>query len=129
LGELIQIEPDLIELGYQIIAISADSPGSLKQSQQKHKPKYRLLSDSSMQGAIALGIAWRVDAETMEKYQGFGIDLEQASGESHHILPVPAAYVLGTDGIIKFAYVNPDHRVRVPSAVLLAAAKAALDNR
>ena len=129
MGELIRIEPDLIELGYQIIAISADSPDVLKQSQTKHKPNYRLLSDSTMQGSMALGIAWRVDAETMEKYKGFGIDIEEASGKSHHILPVPAAYVLGTDGIIKFAYINPDHRVRVPSAVLLAAAKTSLENR
>ena len=123
---MIRIEPALLELGYQIIAISADRPEVLQQSQQKHNPNYLLLSDSSMQGAKALGIAWKADAATLKKLQGFGIDIEQASGEKHHILPVPAAYVLGTDGVIKFAYINPDHKVRVPSAVLLTAAQEAL---
>jgi peroxiredoxin len=123
---LIRIEPDLLELGYQIIAISADSPATLNQSQQKHKPNYLLLSDDSMKGAMALGIAWKVDDAMMKKLGGFGIDIEKASGETHRILPVPAAYVVGTDGTIKFAYINPDHRVRVPSTVLLAAAKEAL---
>lgn len=126
MGELIRIEPALLELGYQILAVSADSPQMLAQSQSKHKPNYHLLSDHSMQGAIALGIAWRVDDKTLEKFKGFGIDLEKASGETHHLLPVPTAYVIGTDGLIKFAYINPDHRVRIQVDVLLAMAKAAL---
>lgn len=126
MGELIRIEPALLELGYQILAVSADKPEVLQQSQSKHKPNYRLLSDHSMKGAIALGIAWRVDDQTLEKYRGFGIDLEKASGETHHLLPVPTAYVIGTDGLIKFAYANPDHRVRIQADVLLAMAKAAL---
>ncbi len=126
MGELIRIEPALLELGYQILAVSADKPGVLQQSQTKHKPNYRLLSDHSMKGAIALGIAWRVDDKTLEKYRSFGIDLEQASGQTHHLLPVPTAYVIGTDGLIKFAYSNPDHRVRINADVLLTMAKAAL---
>ncbi len=121
-----RIEPALLDLGYQILAVSADKPEVLRQSQTRHKPNYRLLSDHSMRGAIALGIAWRVDDQTLEKYRGLGVDLEQASGEPHHLLPIPSAYVVGTDGLIKFVYTNPDHRVRIHADVLLAAAKAAL---
>ena len=124
MGELIRIEPQLLEMGYQILAVSSDSPEYLSQSKQKHQMNYVLLSDHSMIGAMALGIAWQVNAETLTLYQGYGIDLEKASGERHHILPVPAAYVVGTDGRIRFAYVNPDHKVRVPASVLLEAARA-----
>lgn len=118
-----RIEPELLEMGYQILAVSADSPEFLAQSKQKHQMGYQLLSDHSMQGAMALGIAWRVSDAMLEKLKGYGIDLEQASGEKHHILPVPAAYVIDRDGKISFAYVNPDHKVRVPAQVLLEAAK------
>ncbi len=111
-------------MGYQILAVSADSPEYLMQSKQKHKMNYRLLSDHSMQGAMALGIAWQVNAENLKMLQGYGIDLEKASGEKHHILPVPAAFVVGVDGKIKFVYVNQDHMVRVPAKVLLVAARA-----
>lgn len=113
-------------MGYQILAVSADSPEFLAQSRQKHQMGYALLSDHSMKGAMALGIAWQVNAEGLKMLKGYGIDLEKASGEGHHILPVPAAYVVGTDGRIRFAYVNPDHKVRVPAAVLLEAARAEL---
>jgi peroxiredoxin len=124
LGELIRIEPQLLKLGYQIIAVSADSPENLRQSKKKHQPNYLLLSDNSMQGAKSLGIAWQVTEQTYEKYKGFGIDLEQAAGKTHHLLPVPTAYIINTEGIIKFAYTNPDHRIRINPDVLLAAAKA-----
>ncbi len=114
-------------MGYQILAVSADSPEYLVQSRQKHQMGYTLLSDHSMKGAMALGIAWQVNDENLKILKGFGIDLEKASGESHHILPVPAAYVVGKDGRISFAYVNPDHKVRVPASVLLEAARVGLE--
>ena len=124
MGELIRIEPQLIELGYQIIAVSADSPEFLRQSEKKHQPNYLLLSDSDMEGAKALGIAWKLNDAMLKKYREYGINLEETSGRTHHLLPVPAAYVIDTKGVIKFAYINPDHRVRINPEVLLAAAQA-----
>ncbi len=114
-------------MGYQVLAVSADSPEFLAQSKQKHQMSYQLLSDHSMQGAKRLGLAWQVNDAMLKKLEGFGIDLEKASGEKHHILPVPAALVLGTDGKVRFIYVNPDHKVRVPAQVLLEAAKAGIN--
>ena len=79
-----------------------------------------------MKAARALGIAFRMDDATLERYKGCGIDLETASGETHHLLPVPSVFIVGKDGLIKFTYVNPDYKVRVAPDVLLAAARAAL---
>jgi peroxiredoxin len=126
LVQLQSIEPKLTEMGYQLIAISADRPEKMRESINKHHLKYTLLSDSKMTGAMTLGIAFRVDDETLQRYKEHGIDLEDASGESHHMLPVPAAFVLGTDGVVQFEYINPHYQVRVDPDVLLAAAKAAL---
>lgn len=92
----------------------------------KHGLKYTLLSDSKMAGARALGIAFKVDDTTLERYGQYGIDLEKSTGERHHVLPVPSVFVVGKDGIINFEYVNPNYKVRLQPEVLLAAAKAAL---
>ena len=67
-----------------------------------------------------------MDAESLATYKKYGIDLEAASGENHHQLPVPSVFVY-VDGKMVFQYVNPDHRVRAPSAVLLAALQSAAD--
>ena len=50
--------------------------------------------------------------------------LEGSSGETHHVLPAPATFIIGTDGIIQFQYTNPDYKVRLHPDVLLAAARA-----
>lgn len=76
-----------------------------------------------MNAAKAFGLAFRVPDETVERYKGFGIDLEQRSGQEHHLLPVPAVFVLDEDARIQFQYVNPDYRVRVPARVVLEAAR------
>lgn len=126
LGQLKTIEDQLTQLGYQIIAISPDSPEKLTESIEKHEIKYRLLSDSNMDCARAFGIAYKVDEKTVERYKGSGIDLTYNSGEKSYLLPVPSVFVIGTDGVIQFEYVNPNYRVRLDPYVLLAVARAAL---
>ncbi len=126
LGQLQMVEPELLKLGYQIIAVSPDLPSNLGESVDKHELTYTLLSDHAMKAAQAFGIAFRVSEATLTKYIGYGIDLEAASGEQHHLLPVPAVFIIGQDGLIKFTYVNPDYKIRVDPTVLVDAAKAAL---
>lgn len=126
LGQLQEIDPQLREMGYRIMAISPDLPANLKTSVEKGELTYTLLSDSTMAAAKAFGLAFTVDDATLAKYEEYGINLETASGEKHHMLPVPAVFLIGKDGIIDFVYANPDYKTRIDSEVLLAAAKAAL---
>lgn len=123
LGQLQSIESALINLGYQIIAISPDRPAKLQESMQKRELRYQLVSDSKMEGAKAMGLAFRVSEETLDQFGKWGIDLEAASGERHHLLPVPAVFVLNEEGVIEFQFVNPDYRVRLDPEILLSVAR------
>ncbi len=127
MGQLQTIAGDLEKLGYQIIAISPDRPEKLKESLGKNKVEYLLLSDSGMEAALALGVAFKVDDDTLEIYKKYNIDLEQASGRDHHLLPVPSVFVFDKKAKVRFTYVNPDYRIRIDPAVLLAAAKVAAE--
>lgn len=126
LGQLQEIEPKLRELGYRIIAISPDRPEKISESMESGKMTYTLLSDSTMEASKAFGIAFEVEAPMLKKLDSYNIDIEAASGEKHHLLPVPSVFIAGTDGIIDFSYSNPDYKTRLAPDVLLAAAKAAL---
>jgi len=126
LGQLQTIEPELLKLGYRILAISPDRPEKLGGSEQTHKLTYTLLSDHTMSAARAFGVAFRVEDGTLETYKGYGIDLEAESGENHHLLPVPSVFIVGTDGTVKFVYANPDYKIRLAPDVLLGAAKMAI---
>lgn len=126
LRELSEIEEPLRAMGVRIVAISPDRPAILRENLENEKRTYTLLSDSSMAAAKAFGIAFRVDDATVEKYRGYGIDLEEASGKSHHLLPVPAVFIVGMDGTVKFAYANADYKVRLSAGALLDAARKAV---
>ncbi len=127
-AELTKIEDELINLGYQIWALSPDRPEKLKESIQENNIQYTLLSDSEAQAIQALGLAFKVEESLVKKYKDkYSIDLEDASGKKHHVLPVPAAYVINTKGEIVYSYYNVDYKTRVPSQTLLEEAKKAVD--
>ena len=121
-----EIEQDLINLGYQLFAISPDIADQLQATVDKNELKYRLLSDRGMKATQAFGIAFRNEEMVRSYRESYRLDLEEYAGDDHHMLPVPAVFVLDTEGRIAFHYVNPDYRVRLPGTVLLEAAKAAV---
>lgn len=123
MGELQSIEDDLTKLGYKLIALSMDKPEKLMTSVQKHDVKYELFSDSKANACTSFGIAFRAADEYVNKLKGYDMDIEADSGQKHHILPVPAVFLVDTEGTIKFEYVNPDYRERVKAELLLAAAR------
>ncbi len=90
----------------------------------KAKLKYPLFSDSSVELAAAFGLAFHMADETVELYLSqYKIDLEKASGEKHHNLPVPSVYIVKADGSIHFVHTDPDHTARLGSEELLAHAQ------
>jgi peroxiredoxin len=126
LGQLQEIEPRLVELGYQIVAISPDSPEKVRAVSTKKGYSFRLLSDSDLKAARAMGVAYQVDDETFRLLKQYDIDIEAASGRTHRLLPVPSVFILDKKGVIQYEYVNPDYKVRLEGDVLLAAAEAAV---
>ncbi len=119
LGKLQTIESEVLAAGYQIAAISPDRPEELQKSITRHSLTYNLYSDSSMSAAKAFRLAFTVDNVTVVKYRLVGINLEKASGEKHHMLPVPAVFIVDMDGVIRYAYSNPDYKVRMETDKIL----------
>ena len=116
----------MTELGYQLLFISPDRPEKIREATEKTGFTYTLLSDSKLETAQAFGIAYRVNDEMVKLYKRYNIDLGEASGETHQMLPVPSVFVLDKKATIHFQYVNPNYKVRIAPSVLLAAAKSAL---
>lgn len=76
-----------------------------------------------MEAAREFRVAYRVDAPTLSALTNFGINLEEASGEKHNLLPVPAVFLTDANGLIHFQYVNPDYKVRVDPDLLVTAVR------
>lgn len=124
LGDLQKVNKEVDNLGFQIVAISPDQPSVAKTHNSNNKHKYTTLSDSNLDLAKHFGIVFKVNDALFKKYKTkYGIDLEANSGKKHHLLPVPSVFLIDTDGIVKFSYVNVDYKVRLDSKVLLSAIK------
>ena len=121
------IQDDLQAAGCQLIAISVDRPAKLYDAPKRDmQPTFTLLSDQDAKAIDAFGLSYVVPDELVAKYKNsYGVDLEGDSGRTHHKLPHPAVYITNTKGKILFAYVNPDYKVRLEPAKILAAAKQA----
>lgn len=127
LAEMRKTEAQLKDMGFDLWFISMDKPELLLESLDDPDIGYTIYSDSSLSATRSFGLAYKMPDEMVERYKNYNIDLEKASGKTHHVLPAPATYIIGTDGIINFAYINPDYKVRLAPSILLAAAEAYLD--
>jgi len=127
LAALGEAQPALSAAGYQLVAISPDRPEKLRAKPSHEHLPFTLYSDSKMGAAQAFGIAFQVEDALVAKYkESYGIDLEGDSGETHHLLPHPAVFIVDAGGTIRYAHVNPDYKVRLSPEEIIAAANQAL---
>ena len=123
LNDLQNYENKIVNLGFQIIAISMDKPDNVSASIEKHNLKYELYSDSKANACKSFGIAFHVEYDYINKLKNYNMDIEKSSGENHHILPVPSVFVTDDKGKIVFEYVNPNYKERISGKLLLEAVK------
>ncbi|SHJ15871.1 peroxiredoxin-like family protein [Flavobacterium terrae] len=111
------IENEILSLGYQILAISPDSPSSLSKTLDKDQLNYTLLSDSKGELLTALGITF--EAPLIYK----PIISKGSNKVNKNFLPVPSVYVINEDNKIVFEYIAPDYKNRISEQLLLAVLK------
>ncbi|WP_166422004.1 peroxiredoxin-like family protein [Paraglaciecola sp. 20A4] len=127
LAGLKDIESSLDELGYQILAISPETPAQLQAQKLQSKFTVQLLSDSKLNTIRGFGIGYYVAEETTAKYKTKkGVELNASDSSGHAVLPAPAVFILDEQGIIKFSYVNPNYKQRLAPELLYQAAKYSL---
>lgn len=119
LAGLNEIEEEIDKLGFQVLAISQDDVASINETKEEKDLDYSVVSDPEMEFAQKMGVAYKMDDKTIERYKGYGIDLKG----SGYQLPAPAVFVVDKEGVIQFTYVNPNYSVRLNPEVLLAVLK------
>ena len=115
LAGLAEIENSVLELGFQIIAISPDDHRNLIASSDKNAYRYQLLSDPDAKLIQKIGIGFMTNAKTKDY-----IIKKSPQGEPSPVMPVPAVMVLDKTGKILFEYINPEYSQRLSGDMLLA---------
>lgn len=104
--------PQIEKAGAAFIAIS---PQTVKQSffmHDQHKLRFPLLSDADNKIARQFGLTYRVPEPQEAVYRRAFVNLPFTNGDDSWELPIPATYILDSDGTVLHASANEDYTER-----------------
>ena len=131
LQALEEARSDIEARGASVVAISIQNAANSRKSVRENKVGFPILVDAGGAVAAEFGLRYSLKPDLIELYKTLGNDLAVINGETSWSLPMPGRYVIGQDGVVAYAEVNPDYTNRPdPSELLpvldqLARAKAA----
>ena len=111
--------PEIAARGANLVAISPQTAPNSRKSQRDNKLEFPILSDVKSEVANAFGIRFALPDYLVGLYKSFKNDLPAFNDDPSWVLPMPARYVIGTDGIIAYSEVNPDYTERPDPSELL----------
>ncbi|RTE67445.1 AhpC/TSA family protein [Amphritea opalescens] len=111
-------------LGAQLVAISPQVPDGSMTKDAISEMDFSVLSDQDAQVAAAFGVAWEVP-EFMAEHMRVDrqLDLADINNGNGHVLPIPATFIIGRDGVVTWRYVDVDYRTRSEPDDIIAALK------
>src|SRR5271154_3341835 len=99
-------------LGASLVAISPQTAPNRRKSERENALSFPILSDHGNAIANEFGLRFRLPDELIALYKGFGNDLAVGNGEPSWTLPMPARYIIDSNGVIAYAEVNADYTKR-----------------
>jgi peroxiredoxin len=123
---LAKIAPEVERLGAQIVAISPEKGRYGAELKSYAKAPFPVLADINNGYALELNLLFWVGDEKRKAMEAGGFDIAPYQGNETWMLPIPATFIVGRDGLVKARYIDPDYRKRMDLDELLAALKSAL---
>ena len=111
--------PEIQARGANLVAISPQTAPNSRKSQRDNKLDFPILSDEHSKVAASFGLRFSLPDYLVDLYKSFKNDLPVFNNDPAWVLPMPARYVVGTNGVIAYAEVNPDYTQRPDPSELL----------
>jgi len=114
-----QALPEFKSHGARLIAISPQLPDESMSTAEKNELSFPVLSDAGNKVAREFGLVFTLSEQLRPLYESFNIDLPATNGDKSFELPIPATFIIDSDGVVKGAFVNADHKQRMdPSDII-----------
>ncbi|SDE20693.1 Peroxiredoxin [Mucilaginibacter pineti] len=102
----------LTSKGAYVIAVTPETNENINKTIQKTHASFSIVQDKGYAIMKTYKVNYVLDESTVAKYKSFNIDLNKGNGNTDHVLPVPATYVINQSGKITFVHFNKDYTKR-----------------
>ncbi|MEL0644896.1 peroxiredoxin-like family protein [Olleya sp. Ti.3.14] len=114
--------PEFKQEGATLMALTPELPDNSLSTSEKNNLKFTVLSDLENTIGKAYGVVYTLTDDVATIYNaGFG--LNKVNGDTSNSLPLAATYVIGTNGIITYAFLDADYTQRAEPSEILSALK------
>jgi peroxiredoxin len=120
INALAQAHKEIAADGGQIVAIMPDRQKFVAELKTQSNVPFPILTDMDNGYALSLNLAIWVGQEVQKMMESFR-DLPTFQGNSSWMLPIPATFVVGRDGLIRARFIDPDYRKRMMIVDMIAA--------
>ncbi len=116
--------PELAAAGASLVAIAPEKPDDTLSTAEKNALAFEVLSDADGSVGAAYRLYFDLSPELKALYEAGGNDLSKKNADGQWHLPIPATYVIGTDGRVAAAWIDVEYRNRAETADIVAAVRA-----
>jgi peroxiredoxin len=111
-------------LGASLLAITPEKNSEINKTISKTGASFSIIYDEGHKIMDAYKVSFKVDAWKNLLHFAEGVNINKASGNNDNVLPVPATYIISTDGIIIGRQFDTDYTQRMPVKTILEVLKA-----
>ena len=104
----------------QLIAITPEAKEGIDSTVRKTGAVFPILSDEGGKTLAAYQVAFKVDDRTINRYKMAGIDILKTNNQKEAVLPVPAVYIVNTEGTVTYRYFDDNYKRRVSVKEIIA---------
>lgn len=96
-----------------LVTISPQASDYNEELKNNHDLKFELLTDKNNTLAKQLGISFKLQDYVIPTYNSLGINLSEYNENDYNELPVPAVFVIDTNGNIIYKFVDTNYMNRI----------------
>jgi peroxiredoxin len=117
LRALQKVLPEVHAAGAQLVALTPELPGKTAETTGKNELKFEVLTDLNHAAAREYGLIFKLTPEVRDLYRKhFDLTEFNGAGAGNDQLPLAATYIIGQDGVIRYAFLHADYRERAEPA-------------
>ncbi|WP_199139521.1 peroxiredoxin family protein [Pedobacter sp. ASV12] len=106
--------------GAYVLGVSPETAAGVQKTVAKTKASFSIVSDRDYSIMKAYQVNYVMEPGLADRYKKGGLDVAMANGQTDYVLPVPATYIIGKDGKIKYVHFDADYKKRPSVKTLMA---------